>query len=256
MQPAASSDVAHANTPTNPAPKEGLIWRVVEGQHQISTMKLVDSTDEQQLLEELLDDTKPPVPQDCRHLHYLLFTPFRYSKYPSRFRKPNDLYGVYYGAEAAETALAEISFHRLLRFADAPTVPWPTNPINFTAFSARFKAAKCVDLTAPPYLDDAAKWTDPHDYSACQALGADAHKGGVDAIRSTSIRDPQARHNISLLTCKAFPDTEPVDEHIWRVRFSQTGVQAICTNPSSALTFKPDAFARDPRMKTYPWARP
>ena len=52
-------------------------WRVVESQHQVSTRKLVDSADEQALLEELIDGAKPPDLTRGR-LHYLLFTPFRY----------------------------------------------------------------------------------------------------------------------------------------------------------------------------------
>ena len=39
--------------------------------------RLLDEFDEQALLEELLDESKPPVPSECRHLHYLLSTPFR-----------------------------------------------------------------------------------------------------------------------------------------------------------------------------------
>ena len=41
-------------------------------------MTLVDSLEEQALLEQVLDDSKPAVPEGCRHLDYLLFTPFRY----------------------------------------------------------------------------------------------------------------------------------------------------------------------------------
>jgi hypothetical protein len=52
---------------------------VVEAQHQVSTHKLVDSLSEQALLEELIEATKPTVPPECRHLDYLLFTPFRYA---------------------------------------------------------------------------------------------------------------------------------------------------------------------------------
>ena len=55
----------------------------------VSTMALVDTLEEQALLEQLLDDSKPSVPLECRGLHYLLFTPFRYgAPYPhgSRFR--------------------------------------------------------------------------------------------------------------------------------------------------------------------------
>ena len=44
----------------------------------VSTLKLVDTLAEQALLEDILEESKPPVPPECRHLHYLLSTPFRY----------------------------------------------------------------------------------------------------------------------------------------------------------------------------------
>ena len=64
-------------------------WRVVEAQSKISTMKLTDTLEEQAALEKLIDETKPKVPEECRHLGYLLLTPFRYAPYPhdSRFRR-------------------------------------------------------------------------------------------------------------------------------------------------------------------------
>ena len=68
----------------------GACWRVVESQHRVSTMKLVDTLEEQELLEVLIEETKPQVPPECRRLHYLLFTPFLYgAPYPagSRFRR-------------------------------------------------------------------------------------------------------------------------------------------------------------------------
>src|SRR3546814_1362417 len=69
---------------------EGTCWRLVEAQHRVSTLKLVDTLDEQDLLERLTEEAKPSVPEECRHLHYLLATPFRYgAAYPrgSRFRR-------------------------------------------------------------------------------------------------------------------------------------------------------------------------
>ena len=95
----------------------GLCWRVVEAQHHVSTLKLVDTLNEQRLLEGLIEGTKPMVPPECRHLHYLLFTPFRYGAvYPngSRFRRAGITEGVFYAAEAVESAIAEMTFHRLL----------------------------------------------------------------------------------------------------------------------------------------------
>src|SRR6266850_8408521 len=61
----------------------GICWRLVEAQHRISTLKLVDSVDEQETLEDLIQASKPSVPPECQHLHYLLSTPFRYgAAYP------------------------------------------------------------------------------------------------------------------------------------------------------------------------------
>ena len=234
----------------------GTVWRVVEAQHVVSTMKLVDTTEEQALLEELIDGTKPPFPQDCRHLHFLFFTPFRYSKFPSRFRKASSLYGVYYAAEAVETALSEITFHRLLRFGDAPSVPWPDNPIEFTAFSARIETARCLDLTEHPFDQTDARLSDPTDYSYCQQIAQEAQEDGVEAIRSASVRDPDQGANISLLSCGPFRDTEPASYQNWYLRFSATGVQAISGTGAPRLMFLPGTFDNDPRMQGYHWERP
>ena len=62
----------------------GRCWRVVEAQNQISTTKLTDTSAEQHALELLIEETKPPVPAECRHLNFLLSTPFRYgAPYPN-----------------------------------------------------------------------------------------------------------------------------------------------------------------------------
>ena len=71
----------------------GICWRLVEAQHRVSTLKLVDSVDEQETLEDLIQASKPSVPPECQHLHYLLSTPFRYgAAYPigSRFRRASE----------------------------------------------------------------------------------------------------------------------------------------------------------------------
>lgn len=101
----------------------GTCWRLVEAQHHVSTLKLLDSVDEQKLLEELIEATKPPLPPECRDLHYLLSTPFRYGAvYPigSRFRRAGMTEGVFYASETPQTAVAEMAFHRLLFFAESP----------------------------------------------------------------------------------------------------------------------------------------
>jgi hypothetical protein len=85
----------------------------VEAQHQISTLKIVDTLEEQALLETLLEESKPVLPPECKGLDYLLATPFRYGAiYPhgSRFRRAGRTLGVYYASEAVETAISEMAF--------------------------------------------------------------------------------------------------------------------------------------------------
>ena len=53
------------------------IYRIVEGQHYVSTRPLVDSDEEHDILERILDASKPPAPMRNANgaLHYLLYTP-------------------------------------------------------------------------------------------------------------------------------------------------------------------------------------
>ena len=230
---------------------EGACWRLVEAQHRVSTLKLVDTLAEQALLESLLEETKPPVPAECRHVHYLLATPFRYDAvYPkgSRFRRAGRTPGVYYASEAPSTAVAEIAFYRLLFFAESPDTPWPENAMEFTAFSVRYSSARALDLTAPPLSGDRSHWTHPTRYEECQALADSARSAAIETIRYESVRDPNTGANIALLTCRAFARAAPAARQTWRMRLGPPGVQAICDFPEVRLEFSRQAFANDPRL--------
>src|SRR5215510_14487492 len=157
----------------------GSCWRVVEAQHHVSTMKIVDTVEEQGVLELLLDETKAAMPMECRHLHYLLFTPFRYgAPYPdgSRFRRAGYTAGVFYASETIDVAIAEMAFHRLLFFLDAPGVPWPSNAVDDAVFCVPCKTAAAINLTSALFVRDRTRWTYRTDYGACQALGDQARE--------------------------------------------------------------------------------
>ena len=236
----------------------GRCWRVVEAQHVVSTMKVVDTLAEQSRLEELLERTKPRVPPDCRHLHYLLSTPFRYgAPYPrgSRFRRAGMTPGVFYASQAVTTAIAEMAFARLLFFADSPATPWPANPTEHTAFQARFHASAGLDLTVAPFDRARARLTHPTDYETCQALAEAAREAGVQAIRYRSARDPEGGVNVALLTCAAFSATAPLERQTWRLHFDSGGVRALCEIPPRRLSFDATAFARDSRIAALRWER-
>lgn len=239
-------------------PLSGACWRVVEAQHVVSTLKLVDTLAEQAVLERLLDDSKPPVPPACRDLHYLLATPFRYAApYPagSRFRRAGMTPGVFYASRTVATAVAEMAFARLRFFAESPATPWPINASEQTAFSVRYRTAAGLDLTRAPLDADVARWTHPTDYSACQALADAARTADVQVLRYRSARDPLGGQNVALLTCRAFSSRAPVERQTWRLHLGDAGVRAVCDFPEQRLAFDRDALARDPRIASLRWDR-
>lgn len=239
-------------------PYSASAWRLVEAQHMVSTMKLVDGIAEQSLLEDILEDTKPPVPEECRHLDYLFSTPFRYRPYPhgSRFRRAGPTPGVWYGAEHPETAAAEMVFYRFLFYAESPNTPFPDDAAEYTAFSASVSTKVAIDLTAGALAQDNAHWTHLTEYGPCQDLADTARVIGTEMIRYLSVRDPDRRANLAVLSCRAFADAQPIERQTWRIRIGQSGAQALREHPRLGLDFGRDAFAPDPRLEGMAWERP
>jgi hypothetical protein len=231
-------------------PYAGTGWRVVEAQHRVSTLKLVDTLAEQALLEDLLEGSKPVVPPECQHLHYLLATPFRYgAPYPhgSRFRRAGLTPGVFYASETFETAIAELSFCRLLFFAESPRTPYPRNPTEYTGFSVAVRTQSALDLSAPPLNDREEEWTHLSDYAACQAFADEARAQSCEIIRYISVRAPPAR-NLAILTCAAFAQREPLEQRDFRLQLGAFGARAIGSLPDFALEYPMAFFARDSRL--------
>ncbi|MFG1346968.1 RES family NAD+ phosphorylase [Xanthobacter autotrophicus DSM 431] len=239
-------------------PFRGPAWRFVEAQHRVSTLKLVDSLAEQQALEDILEETKPLVPEPCRHLDYLLATPFRYRPYPggSRFRRPGLTPGVWYGAERPETAAAEMVFYRFLFHAESPQTPFPDDAAEYTAFSVELAAPVAIDLTAGALAGLAERWTHLTDYAACQALAETVREIDGEVIRYTSVRDRERGANLAVLSCRAFLSHAPVERQTWRIRISPSGAQAVREHPRLGIEFARDAFAPDPRLSDMIWNRP
>jgi len=221
-------------------------------------MKLVDTLAEQELLEQAIEQTKPAVPVPCRHLHYLLATPFRYgAPYPrgSRFRRQGFSDGVFYGSRTPATAVAEMTFHRLLFFAESPATPWPANAAEFTAFAVTFRTRAALDLTKPPLVAHRARWTHHTDYAACQDLAEQARAAGVDVLRYQSVRDPAGGDNLALLSCRPFVSAEPGERQTWRMQLSTSGARAVCAFPEQQLEYGRDTFAADLRIAGTTWDR-
>lgn len=233
-------------------------WRMVEAQHRVSTLKLVDSLAEQATLEDILEETKPPVPDPCRTLDYLLSTPFRYRPYPkgSRFRRAVLTPGVWYGAERPETAVAEMVFYRFLFYAESPRTPFPGNAMEFTAFSVVLATDRVLDLTTGALAEGHTYWMHLTDYAHFQSLAEAAREIDVEVIRYASVRDPDGGVNLAVLGCQAFARPEPIERQTWHIRIGKTGAQAVREHPRLGLEFATDAFAPDPRLEGMNWNRP
>lgn len=188
----------------------------MEAQHVVATLPLVDSVEEQALLEKLLDESKPALPAGCEGLHWLLFTPFRYPPPPggSRFRGDHDP-GVLYAADSIETACAELGYWRWRHLLESPAMDH-IPPRAQTVFQVSVRA-KGIDLRDKAFSRSRAKWTHPSDYAACQAMGRTARKAGLGLIRYESVRDPGHRGCVAVLGPGAFSRKEPIATQTWHL---------------------------------------
>jgi hypothetical protein len=217
-------------------------WRIVEAQHRVPTMRLVDTLDEQRVLEDLLEASKPPLPAEAAKLHYLLATPFRYPAPPpvgSRFRGIGDP-GVWYGADVVETALAEVAYWRLRFLADSPETP-DLLPVPHTAFRASVGGSAIV-LSQTPFERQRRQWEDPSSYDATQALARVARDAGIALIRYRSVRDPQHRAALAALTPNAFRKSAPLEQHTWLIKVGRAQVLAEADLGRERLAFSPEVL--------------
>lgn len=186
----------------------GSIWRLVEAQHFASTMKLVDDPDEHELLEQLLDDSKPPMPDAVRNLHYLLATPFRYPTRMggTRFRAAIDP-GVFYGAISIRTACAELGYWRWKFLDDAEDLT-RIEPVSHTAFETEI-SAPAIDLRKNPFSQYEALWMDRTDYRGTQNMARLVRDAELQAILYQSVRDKNDGVCVALLDPAGFAAKEP-----------------------------------------------
>lgn len=180
-----------------------LAWRGVEAQHVVSTLRLVDTAAEQDLLEQLIEGSKPALPttpgtpKDQPPKHYLLTTPFRYNpEHESRFR-PRRAKGQWYGAEALQVACAEVAWWRHRFVLDSAGLIDQELLTEHTFFQATI-AGPSIDLMAPPWNAERATWTHSSNYTATQALAQAATPRGVHWLAYESARAPGGRCAVAL----------------------------------------------------------
>ena len=203
-------------------------WRAVEAQHKVVTRKLVDSLDEQLLLEQLLEKNKPGLPKNTDDkLHYLLSTPFRYPplKYGSRFGSKFQR-GIWYGSAKIKTAMSEVAYYRFL-FLQHTEAELKTVYTDFTLFKASVRTSRGVDLTREPFLQYRKRLTHPTNYKISQKLGDRMRENNVQAIRCFSARDQGNGINIAVFDSAAFDQKSPLEFQHWHCAANHDRVEFL-----------------------------
>lgn len=209
-------------------PLQARVIRIVESQEQAATMVLVDNAEEQYVLEQLLDRSKPPQPIGTEAYHYLIWTPFRYPPLPygSRFGQRTQR-GIFYGSLTETTALAECAYYRYV-FLAGLSIPLPSERLNteHTTFEVQVETAYGLNLDATPFDAHSHTISDPLSYAASQLLGVAMRAAGVAAFSYRSARDFQTGINFGALTHTAIKSLQPEQSKQW-----------LCTTTSNKVSF-------------------
>lgn len=185
-------------------------FRVVENQDFSSTWLLSDNSEDHELLEQMIDESKPPMPEDAANDDYLLNTPFRYPPLweGTRFGTVKER-APFYGSETVKAALVEKNY-RLTQFEADSDADFDNRTLSFTSFRFIADAQDCLDLLDDPFLSFKDEIHNPDSHLVGQELGTEMRECDVDACIFESVRCSPDR-NFALFTPAIF--RQKSDEH-------------------------------------------
>jgi RES domain len=184
----------------------GTLKRLVENQAQKVTLRLTDNLAEHELLEELLEASKPRSEQHSAlsRLDYLLRTPWRYPPLPwgSRFGRRFEP-SLFYGALGTKVLFAEAAYYRFV-FLEGMAQAFRDRVISqFTVFEAAYRTEHGLDLSRAPFERHEPMLRHRAEYAPCQALGSVLREQGIEAVSYLSARTSDRALNVTLFTPSA-----------------------------------------------------
>ena len=214
------------------------VWRMVETQETAATLNVVDSMEEQSLLEDLLDQIKPPCRDGTQGMHFLFKTAFRYPplKHGSRFGN-RSMPSFFYASESIKTVLAETAYYRFVFLNDMQT-PYD-NPIDseHSLFNASIKTNKCLDLCAKKYITIQDRLLDTQNYTYCHAVG----QWAVSQKAAEVIRYYSARHsghtNVAIAEPNSIISKTPNSLQSWLCRTTNDKISFSNRETNSPISF-------------------
>jgi hypothetical protein len=206
------------NGPEHVCSISGSLYRLVESQEQVATTGYVDTLEEQAVLEELLNNSKPDYPTDApNELHYLLKTPFRYPPllWGSRFGRVHEP-SLFYGGATLEATLSESAYYCfvfLLSMEAKP--PKPRLNTEHRVFSVGYESERGIRLQKAPFNSYQDQLADRQHYSASQALGTSMRSANIEAFEYVSARSVEPELCVALFTPTAFTRNDPDTMEHW-----------------------------------------
>ena len=224
---------------------EGTLYRLVESQILATSMSFVDDLDEQFLLEQMLDETKPAYPPNSQNLHYLLKTPFRYPPldWGSRFGRKHEP-SLFYGGKDPDTVLAESAYYRLVFWHSMEGAPCKDR-INteHCLFSVNYQTDIGINLTSLPFSQYKHQLTHISDYQSSQALGSEMRQANIQAFEYFSARCDGIC--IALYTPQPFTQQKPLDSSQWLCQVTAEQVSFKRTDGDKVHKFPFELFTQD-----------
>jgi len=221
--------------------------RIVESQQQIATTRIVDSLEEQAVLETLLEATKPSLSSKTKRLHYLFSTPFRYPplKHGSRFGSHFEP-SLLYGSKTVKTVLAESSYYRFLFWNGMSEPPKSKKFITeHTLFAGRYYSENGLQLQNEPFNQYKKQLRHPSRYSDTQAFGSAMREAKIEAFEYCSARDSDEGINIALFTPEALIVNEPLYKTQWICSTTANNVRFVSRDDNKVYGFNIKDFMVD-----------
>lgn len=167
------------------------LHRVVQSQMASRySQQATSSKESADALDQLLEDSKPPMPSGCAQWDPLIATPFRYPlpvnpQYQARFKPPQFHRNVWYGSEFDVTAFYEASYHFMKERVHLPN---HSETGLRTLFVVDCDLSNSLDIRKQSNVKQI---MDRHSYTASHQIAQNAN--GHTGIIYPSCREPQGR---------------------------------------------------------------
>lgn len=195
------------------------LYRMVENQEEIATTVITANSDEQTILEDLLEQSKPVQSEHLSRRHYLIKTPFRYPplRHGSRFGASWEP-SLFYGATKKQTVLAEVAFYRFLFLADVENPDALTKhnlQSSHSVFYISAHSEKSIQLTQPPFSSHKGEISAADSFSVSQQLGKDMREAGIELFSFYSARMPGEINGAAFIH-SAIKSNQPKEIEHWQ----------------------------------------